>query len=70
MPPITTPTRPKRAKTRPFPSCVLGRKSASTYRHGKEPVSAGAGWAGEESHASASLLPAALLEAILTSLLV
>jgi hypothetical protein len=65
-----TPTRPRRAKTRPFPSFVLGRKSASTYRHGTEPVSAGSGWAGVESHASASPFPAALLEAILTSLLV
>ena len=65
-----SPAHPCRAKTRHYPGFVLGRKSASTYRHGKEPVSAGSGRAGEDSYASASLLPAALLEAILTSLLV
>ena len=66
--PAVSPPHPCRAKTRHSPGCVLGRKSASTYRHGKEPVSAGSGRAGEDSYASASLLPAASLAGILTRL--
>jgi hypothetical protein len=65
-----SPAHPCRAKTRHSPGCVLGHVSASTYRHGKKPVSAGSGRAGEDMYASASAFPAALLEAILTSLLV
>ena len=60
---LFTPAHPKRAETRPFPSCVLGSKESSTYPWEKSRSRPAQGGSGEiNRYASGSFSPAALLD--------
>jgi hypothetical protein len=59
------PPYPRRAKTRPFPSFVLGSKQSSTYRGEKSRSRPAQGWAGEMVwYASGCFSPAAALDGL------
>ena len=63
-----SPAQPRRAKTRLFPSSVLGSSKSSTYPTRRTSCPGSLGWAGEKWYASGFDSPAALLDGLLSIL--